>query len=51
MIFRGRIRTFWNFMKFVYLDKKDRVAQWFGPSRKLIVLAAALVFVVPADLA
>lgn len=45
MIFRGRLRTLWNFMKFVYLDKKDRVAQWFGPSRKLIVSAAALVFV------
>jgi multidrug efflux pump subunit AcrA (membrane-fusion protein) len=44
MIFRGRIRTLWNFMKFVYLDKKDRVAAWFPPRRKLILGAAGIVF-------
>ena len=45
LIFRGRLRTLWNFMKFVYLDKKDRIAAWFNPTRKLIVSAAAIVFV------
>jgi putative peptide zinc metalloprotease protein len=44
MIFRGRIRTLWNFMKFLYLDKKDRLARWFSPSRKFAVLAAAIIF-------
>ena len=29
LIFRSRIRTLVNFMKFVYLDKKDRVWAWF----------------------
>lgn len=43
MIFRGRIRTFLNFMKFLYLDKKDRVARWFSPSRKLAFSAALIV--------
>lgn len=44
MIFRGRIRTLWNFMKFLYLDKKDRLARWFKPLRKVAVSAAAVVF-------
>ena len=44
MIFRGRIRTFWNFMKFLYLDKKDRLARWLKPSRKLALSAATIVF-------
>ncbi len=44
MIFRGRLRTLWNFMKFVYLDKRDRIRAWFTPSRKLAMFAAALVF-------
>jgi biotin carboxyl carrier protein len=44
MIFRGRIRTLWNFMKFLYLDKKDRLARWFNPTRKFAVLAAAIIF-------
>jgi len=43
LIFRGRLRTFWNFMKFVYLDKKDRIAAWFNPTRKLILSAVAMV--------
>jgi putative peptide zinc metalloprotease protein len=30
VIFRSRIRTLGSFMKFVYLDKKDRVHAWFG---------------------
>ena len=45
LIFRGRLRTLWNFMKLVYLDKKDRIAAWFNPSRKLVTSAATLVFV------
>jgi putative peptide zinc metalloprotease protein len=30
VVFRSRIRTLVNFMKFLYLDKKDRVRAWFG---------------------
>jgi len=44
LIFRGRLRTLWNFMKFVYLDKKDRVQAWFTPQRKLAVSAAGIIF-------
>ena len=47
LIFRSRIRTLVNFMKFVYLDKKDRVRAWFTPRRSLalagIIVALALV--------
>jgi putative peptide zinc metalloprotease protein len=46
LIFRSRIRTLVNFMKFVYLDKKDRVRAWFTPRRSTvlagIVIALAL---------
>jgi putative peptide zinc metalloprotease protein len=45
MIFRGRIRTFVNFMKFLYLDKRDRVLAWFTHSRKLSLGIATFVFV------
>jgi putative peptide zinc metalloprotease protein len=31
LIFRSRIRLLVNFMKFVYLDKKDRILAWFTP--------------------
>jgi putative peptide zinc metalloprotease protein len=34
LIFRSRIRSLVNFMKFVYLDKKDRLRAWFR-SRQL----------------
>ena len=44
MIFRGRLRTLWSFMKFVYLDKRDRIRAWFTPARKLAISAAAVVF-------
>jgi putative peptide zinc metalloprotease protein len=44
LIFRSRIRTLVNFMKFVYLDKKDRVLTWFTPRRTMAVTAAVLVF-------
>jgi len=43
LIFKGRIRTLTNFMKFVYLDKKDRVHAWFTPRRSLLAGAAACV--------
>jgi putative peptide zinc metalloprotease protein len=35
LIFRSRIRLLVNFMKFVYLDKRDRVSAWFTPKRSL----------------
>ena len=44
MIFRGRLRTLRNFMKFVYLDKKDRVVRWLKPSRKFAVSLAGILF-------
>jgi len=44
LIFRSRIRTVVNFMKFVYLDKKDRIRAWFTPRRSLAVAACAAVF-------
>lgn len=43
VIFWGRIRTLGNFMKFVYLDKKDRIASWFTPQRSIAIAAIALV--------
>jgi putative peptide zinc metalloprotease protein len=42
LIFRGRLRTLSNFMKFVYLDKKDRVHTWFTTQRTLIAGSLAL---------
>ena len=44
LIFRSRIRTLVNFMKFVYLDKKDRVIAWFTPKRIMALAAVVLVF-------
>jgi putative peptide zinc metalloprotease protein len=45
VVFRSRIRTLVNFMKFVYLDKKDRVHAWLGsrPAWTLGAIAAILV--------
>jgi putative peptide zinc metalloprotease protein len=43
LIFRSRIRTLGNFMKFIYLDKKDRIHAWFTPGR---VGAAVMIAVV-----
>jgi putative peptide zinc metalloprotease protein len=45
LIFSGRLRTLWTFMKFVYLDKRDRVHAWFTPARKLVLALAATIFV------
>ncbi|MGC2330132.1 MAG: efflux RND transporter periplasmic adaptor subunit [Candidatus Acidiferrales bacterium] len=48
LIFRSRIRTLVNFMKFVYLDKKDRVWAWFRSRHPWAVgSAAALVLLLP----
>lgn len=38
-IFRSRIRLLGNFMKFVYLDKKDRIIAWLTPRHSLTVAA------------
>lgn len=43
LIFRSRIRSLVNFMKFLYLDKKDRLAAWFAPARSIGVGVAALI--------
>jgi putative peptide zinc metalloprotease protein len=43
LIFRSRIRALENFMKFVYLDKKDRVRAWFTPVPTIAALTLALV--------
>jgi putative peptide zinc metalloprotease protein len=48
LIFRSRIRLLVNFMKFVYLDKKDRVRAWFTPRRSLAIAAGlAAVLLLP----
>ena len=48
IIFRSRIRKLVNFMKFVYLDKKDRVIAWFASRRGWPIGAtAALVVLLP----
>lgn len=43
LVFKSRIRLLVNFMRLVYLDKKDRVRAWFA-SRPLMVTAVVLVF-------
>jgi putative peptide zinc metalloprotease protein len=45
LIFRGRLRTLWNFMNLVYLDKKDRIAAWFVPKRKYAFSGVMIFFV------
>jgi len=49
LIFRSRIRSLVNFMKFVYLDKKDRVRAWFrsGRFRWAFVSVLALLLLLP----
>ena len=44
LIFRSRIRTLVNFMKFVYLDKKDRIRAWMLSQRGIAVLASGILF-------
>lgn len=48
VIFRSRIRKLVRFMKFVYLDKKDRIGEWFQARiGKIAVIATALFLLVP----
>jgi putative peptide zinc metalloprotease protein len=48
LIFRSRIRLLVNFMKFVYLDKKDRLIAWFTPQHSVAVAAGlAVVLALP----
>jgi putative peptide zinc metalloprotease protein len=44
LVFKSRIRLLLNFMKLVYLDKKDRVRVWLVSRRSLLLAAAAGVF-------
>jgi putative peptide zinc metalloprotease protein len=44
LIFRSRIRSLVNFMKLLYLDKKDRLYTWLNSGRILWATIAALVF-------
>jgi putative peptide zinc metalloprotease protein len=46
LIFRSRIRMLVNFMKFVYLDKKDRIRAWFTLRHSLAVTAGVFVFLI-----
>lgn len=39
LIFRSRIRLLVNFMKFLYLDKKDRIRAWFTPRHTVMTVA------------
>jgi putative peptide zinc metalloprotease protein len=39
LIFRTRIRLLVNFMKFLYLDKKDRIRAWFTPQHTAMAAA------------
>ena len=43
LIFRSRIRLLVNFMKFIYLDKKDRILAWFTPKHTATVATIAAV--------
>lgn len=42
LIFRSRIRSLVNFMKFLYLDKKDQIRTWFGSRHSMWLACAAL---------
>lgn len=43
LIFRSRIRLLVNFMKFLYLDKKDRIQAWFTPQHTAITAAVLVI--------
>jgi len=49
LIFRSRIRLLGNFMKLVYLDKKERVRGWFQSRQALLKIAgvAAILLLLP----
>jgi putative peptide zinc metalloprotease protein len=44
LIFKSRIRLLVNFMKFVYLDKKERVLRWFTPRRSVAIAGGLGIF-------
>jgi putative peptide zinc metalloprotease protein len=44
LVFRSRIRTLVNFMKFVYLDKKDRIWASLGSRHRWAYAVAAILF-------
>ncbi len=44
IVFRSRIRTLVNFMKFVYLDKRDRVRTWSVARHPMYLLGTLMVF-------
>jgi len=46
LIFRSRIRVLVNFMKFLYLDKKDRVYAWLQSRQALKIAGMAALFLV-----
>jgi putative peptide zinc metalloprotease protein len=46
MIFRSRIQSLVNFMKFFYLDKKDRIVAWFTPRNSIAVAAVLTILLV-----
>lgn len=46
LIFRSRIRSLGNFMKFLYLDKKDRIGSWFRSRRWRWAAVAFVTFLV-----
>lgn len=45
-IFKSRIRTLVNFMKLVYLDKKERLQQYLTPRNMALAGGAALLFLI-----
>jgi len=48
LIFRSRIRLLVNFMKFLYLDKKDRIRAWFTPQHTAMAAGGlALLLAIP----
>jgi len=42
LIFRSRLRASWRFMRDFYLDKRQRVSDWFSPRRRMPAAAALL---------
>jgi len=44
LVFRSRIRLLVNFMKFVYLDKKDRIFAWFTPQHTALAALVIAIF-------
>lgn len=42
LVFRSRIRLLVNFMKFFYLDKKDRILAWFTPKHTAAAAGVAV---------